>query len=60
MLDVEWTDDLPASFLEQVGGGTLRDTITPDIPDDVRVEAQRYAEDSVERIKERVFPTHSL
>ena len=60
MLDVEWPDDLPASLLEQVGGGTLRDTITPNVPDNVRLEAQSYAEDSVERIKERVFPTHSL
>ena len=60
MLDVEWPDDLPASLVEQVGGGTLRDTITPSVPDDVRLKAQKYAEDSVERIKERVFPTHSL
>ena len=60
MLDVEWPDELPASLLEQVGGGTLRDTITPIVPDDVRLEAQRYAEDSVGRIKEQVFPKHSL
>ena len=60
MLEVEWPDDLPASLVEQVGGGTLRDTITPNVPDDMRLEAQKYAEDSVERIKERVFPTHSL
>jgi hypothetical protein len=38
----------------------LRDTITPNVPDDMRLEAQKYAEDSVERIRERVFPTHSL
>ena len=60
MLEVEWPDDLPASLVEQVGGGTLRDTITPNVPDDMRLEGQKYAEDSVERIKERVFPTHSL
>ena len=60
MLDVEWPDDLPASLGEQIGTGSLRDTVTPNVPDDVRVDAQRYAEDSVERIKERVFPTHSL
>ena len=56
----EWPDELPASLLEAVGAGTLRDTITPQIPDDVRLDARKYAEESVERIKEHVFPTHSL
>jgi acetoin utilization protein AcuC len=60
MLDVEWPDALPASLLEQVGSGNLRDTATPVVPDDIRQDARKYAEDSVEQIKERVFPTHSL
>ena len=60
MLDVEWPDALPASLAEEIGDGTLRDSVTPSVPDDVRSDARKYAEDSVERIKERVFPTHSL
>ena len=58
MLDVEWPDQLPEEFIQLHGPGTLRDTLIPDVPDEVRLEARRFAEDSVERIKERVFPVH--
>ncbi|MCH7605619.1 MAG: acetoin utilization protein AcuC [Chloroflexi bacterium] len=60
MLDVEWPDQLPESFMRQHGASTLRDTVNPEIPADVRQDARRYAEDSVARIKDEVFPLHAL
>ena len=60
MMDVEWPDRLPESFMRQHGASTLRDTVNPEIPADVRQDARRYAEDSVARIKGEVFPLHAL
>ncbi|PKB79873.1 MAG: hypothetical protein BZY88_11110 [SAR202 cluster bacterium Io17-Chloro-G9] len=60
MLDVEWADQLPGAFIQQHGSSTLRDTVIPEVPTDVRLEARRFAEDSVAHIKEQVFPVHSL
>jgi acetoin utilization protein AcuC len=58
MLDVEWPDRLPDEFIRLHGPGTLRDTLIPEVPDQVRLEARRFAEESVARIKEQVFPAH--
>ena len=57
---VEWADQLPEACVQQHGSSTLRDTIIPEVPNDVRLEARRFAEESVARIKEQVFPVHSL
>ena len=60
MLDVEWPDQLPEAFVRQHGDRQLRDTINPEIPTDVKGDVRRFAEESVQRIKEQVFPLHSL
>ena len=60
MLDVEWPDRIPETFAQQHGVRQLRDTVTPEVPADVRREARRYAEESTAELKEKVFPAHGL
>ena len=60
MLDVEWPDELPAAMTDRLGTGNLRDTLTPEIPDDVRRDARSFALESTSAIKRDVFPVHSL
>ena len=60
MLEVEWPDQIPEPFAQQHGVRQLRDTLTPEVPADVRQEAHRYAEESTEQLKEQVFPAHGI
>ena len=60
MLEVELPDRIPDPFAQQHGVRQLRDTVTPEVPGDVRREARRYAEESTEQLKEQVFPTHGI
>ena len=60
MLNVDWPDELPEWFAQQRGTSRLRDTLAPDIPADIRLEARRYADDSVAGIKKEVFARHGL
>jgi acetoin utilization protein AcuC len=60
MLDVEWPDRIPAVFERQHGIAQLRDTVTPEIPADVRRNARRFSEESVNAIKRDLFPLHNL
>ena len=60
MLDVEWPDRIPDSCVQTVGANQLRDTKRPEIPQDVRAQARRFAEETVAVVKEQVFPVHHL
>ena len=60
MLDVKWPDQIPEPFAQQHGVRQLRDTVTPEVPGDVRREARRYAEESTVQVKEQVFSTHGI
>ena len=60
MLDVEWPDRIPDSCVQSVGANQLRDSTRPDIPQDVRAQARRFAEETVAAVKELVFPLHHL
>ena len=60
MLDVQWPDNIPETFAQQYGVNQLRDSTTPDIPEDVHRDATRYAEASVAEVKEQVFLAHGL
>ena len=60
MLGVEWPDKIPEVFAQQHGVRLLRDSLTPDIPENVRRDARSYAEESIAEIKEQVFPLHGL
>jgi len=57
---VEWPDPTPAAFAQQHGLSQLRDTITLEVPSQVRQNARQLAEDSVAAIKSVVFPYHAL
>ena len=60
MLDVEWPNRLPEGFDERLGMVNLRDTINPEIDDEVRRDARRFAEESAFAIKQAVFQFHDL
>ena len=60
MLDVEWPDTIPEAFARQHGVGRLRDTVTPEVPAQIRREARQFAQESLAGVKERVFPAHGL
>ena len=60
MLDVEWPDELPESFVRVHGTTQLRDTLAPEVPSDVRRDAQAFAAETVVSVKEQLFSHHSL
>ena len=60
MLDTEWPDQIPAAFARQYGMQQLRDTVSLEVPPEVRQDARRMAEESVSAIKSEVFPKHGL
>ena len=60
MLGVEWPDRIPNGCVATVGTNQLRDTTRPVIPEEVREHAQRFAEDTVAAVKERIFPIHHI
>ena len=60
MLDVEWPDRLPEGFDGRLGIEDLRDTINPEIDDEVDRDVHRFAEESVFAIKQSVFQFHNL
>ena len=60
MLDVEWPNRLPEGFDERLGIENLRDTINPEIDDEVDRDVHRFAEESTFAIKQSVFQFHNL
>ena len=60
MLDVEWPDRIPDGCVQAVGADLLRDTVRPEIPQDVRAQGRRFAQETVAAVKELVFPVHHL
>ena len=60
MVGTEWPDDIPADYQEKYGIKQLRDTDVPAVQDNIRQEARRFAEVSVERAKQLIFPVHKL
>ena len=60
MLGVEWPDAIPESFARKYGVSRLRDTGTPEAPQQVVRDGRRYAEERVAEVKEKVFALHGL
>ena len=60
MLDVEWPDQMPGSFAQAHGLTHLRDTLSPEVPSDVRQQGSRFAEETISEVKEKIFPAHGL
>ena len=60
MAGQEWPDAVPASHQERLGTTTLRDWEPPEFPTEMRDLARRFAEASVQEVRERIFPYHGL
>ena len=60
MLGVEWPNTLPSGFALEHGIGRLRDSISPEIPANLRLEIRRHAEETVAAVKEQIFPLHGI
>ena len=56
----EWPDDVLESQRERLGMSTLRDSHELEIPGETQEAAQRYAETTVQEVRERIFPYHGL
>ena len=60
MLDIDWPDRLPPAFAREHGAGRLRDEASLDVPAHIKVETSRYAAETVEAIRQQIFPFHGL
>ena len=60
MLERDWPDEIPASYLEQYGLQQLRDSQGPEVTASRRAEARRYAEETVRQVQRQVFPLHGV
>ena len=58
MLGEEWPDTLPREFALEHGIGHLRDSGSPEIPANLRLDIRRHAGETVAALKEQVFPVH--
>ena len=58
MTGQEWPDLLPAEQQERLGMSKLRDEAPPEIPEETREIARRFAEATVQEVRERIFPYH--
>jgi len=56
MVDAEWPNTIPVELSQVLGATQLRDTLKLEIPEDVRLETRRLAEEGVAAIKKGVFP----
>ena len=58
MLGEEWPDTLPREFALEHGIGHLRDSGSPEVPSNLRLDIRRHAGETVAALKEQVFPVH--
>ena len=60
MLGVDWPDQIPDSVAAQYPAPTLRDTITLEVPTNVRHQAREYLEDGVAQLRREVLVRHGV
>lgn len=62
MVEREWPDDLPGSYVSKYGGRRLRDAIgsVAAIPEHIRLQAESFADNSMRMLRELVFPVHGI
>ena len=60
MLETEWPDQIPEAYRERYGLRALRDAEGPAVDGAVQVQARRFAEQTVDEIRRRIFPLHGL
>ena len=53
-------DQLPEDQQERLGTATLRDNESPQLPGGAQEMARRFAEGTVQEVRERIFPYHGL
>ncbi len=58
MLGEEWPDTLPRNFSLEHGIGHLRDSGSPEVPANLRLDIRRHAGETVAALREQVFPVH--
>ncbi len=58
MLGEEWPDALPRDFALEHGIGHLRDSGSPEVPANLRLDIRRHAGETVSALKGQVFPVH--
>ncbi|MFC1848058.1 acetoin utilization protein AcuC [Chloroflexota bacterium] len=56
----DWPDEIPQDYQELYGLKILRDKDAPHLDIRTRDSARRFAEESVRRVKELIFPRHGL
>ena len=60
MAGIELPDAVPSEYVEKYGLKQLRDPEAPPVDAGMREQAQRNAEQSVEQVKQTIFPRHGL
>ena len=60
MLDVEWPDRIPESVAGQYPSPNLRDTVSLEVPANVREQGRQYLEEGVAALRRDVLSQHGL
>jgi acetoin utilization protein AcuC len=60
MAGVELPDEIPQEYQKRYGTKRLRDPEPPPADSQIRAQARRYAEETVEQVKRIIFPRHGL
>ena len=60
MLEQEWPDQIPQTYRDKYGLSVLRDSEAPVVDSATRARAKQFAELSVQKIKQMIFPIHNL
>ncbi len=60
MLETEWPDRIPQSYMERYGLEVLRDTTVPEVDEPLRKRMWDFAEETVRSVEQHIFPAHRL
>lgn len=60
MTSQDWPDAVPDILQQRLGTATLRDGESPEFPTEMQDLARRFAEASVQEVRERIFSYHGL
>ncbi len=60
MMGKDWPDEIPKAYQERYGLARLRDGQAPPLTQEVRAYTERFAQETVDRVKRLVFPIHGI
>jgi acetoin utilization protein AcuC len=60
MMGAQWPDEIPLAYRERYGLARLRDGQAPPLSAEVRDFTERFAQDTVDRVKRLIFPVHGI